>query len=163
LINNSRRDAFLAKFPDASIDLPEDTLASRCKFNFSYFEVQEAGQSFENWDHDRLCKFLEKLKHYGQNSLQYWRTQAVAGGRTILEIYGDFPHGKSDFMMPKHIPRQALWGRFRLESTVRVVGFVLPPERDGEIHEKCKARFDCNTFYVVFFDAEHRFYKTEKK
>ncbi len=65
--------------------------------------------------------------------------------------------------MEKSIPIEAKWGRFRLKSKVRLVGFVIPEEFHDKIHEKTGLRFDKNTFYVVFLDKEHKFYKVEKQ
>jgi len=162
-IKNSRKDAFLAQIPKVSIDDLHDTLAGRSKFNFSYFDVQEAGQSFEGWSHEQLYKLLEKLKHYSAEPLKYWMSQRCgAGSRKILTFYDQFP-SRSSFKRPVHIPHQAIWGRFRLESAVRVVGFVLPSEFDKKLHPGTGYVFDCNTFYVVFLDAEHKFFETEAK
>ena len=159
---NSRKDRFLASIPEASIDLPEDTLTKRCKFNFSYFCKQVAGQSFAEWDHRDLIRLLEKLREYSTMPLSHWQNQRVgAGGNSVLEIYGAFPQ-KSDFSHPKHVPHQARWGRFRLEQAVRLVGFVLPPGYHDQVHP-CGSRYDCNTFYVVFLDADHRFYLSAKE
>jgi hypothetical protein len=79
------------------------------------------------------------------------------GGGTVLSIYGAFPQ-KSKFCHPKHVPHQVCWGRFRLDFSGRLVGFILPAEYDGKYHAKTGKRFDCNTFYVVFLDANHSFY-----
>ena len=159
---NTKKAGFLESITKASIESGEDDLASRCKFNFSYFDVQPAGQDFVVWDHGQLSKLFEKLKHYSAHPLPYWKNQRCGANGTVLAIYGSWPH-KSEFARPKHVPHQAQWGRFRLESAVRIVGFVLPSECDGSVHAVTKHRHDCNTFYVVFLDANHRFYITEKK
>ncbi|HCY64116.1 MAG TPA: hypothetical protein DHV59_15100 [Oxalobacteraceae bacterium] len=155
---NSRKIGFLASIPQASIDLDSDTLAQRCKFNFSYFCKQPAGQSFDQWDAGQLVKLLDKLKEYSVMPLSHWQNQRVGKSGTVLAIYGAFPK-KSDFEHPKHVPHQAQWGRFRLEQSVRLIGFTLPQEFHEKMHN-CGSRFDCNTFYVVFLDAHHCFYKT---
>lgn len=160
---NSAKTKFLDGFLEASIYADHDDLAARCKFNFSYFDVQPAGQDFEEWDHGQLKKLLNKLKDYSRESLSHWRAQPVGAAGTVLTIYGAFPMAKSDFKAPQHVPKEAQWGRFRLESAVRLVGFVLPSECSGVVHSVTKQKFDCNTFYVVFLDANHKFYKTEKK
>jgi hypothetical protein len=158
---NKRKEAFLASIPQASIDLPDDTLASRCKFNFSYFDKQDAGQAFDEWQDGQLAKLLDKLKDYCKESLSYWQKVPLGKSGSVLAIYGGFPQ-RSDFTLPKHVPHQALWGRFRLEQAVRLVGFVLPDDYRNKSHSSGNA-FDCNTFYVVFLDANHAFYKTEAK
>ena len=155
----SRKERFLASIPQASIEAHGDTLAQRCKFNFSYFEKQSASQDFDEWSAPQLVKLLDKLKEYGKQALLHWQTETVGKSGTVLSIYGKFPT-RSDFSVPKHVPHQALWGRFRIDHSSRLIGFVLPREYDAERHAS-GARFDYNTFYVVFLDAEHRFYKSE--
>jgi hypothetical protein len=155
---NKRKGRFLETIPLASIEVHDDTLTKRCKFNFSYFLKQAAGQSFDEWDHGQLIKLLCKLKDYSVESLNHWKKQPI-GKKSghVLEIYGGFPK-TSDFILPKHVPHQAEWGRFRLESAVRLVGFVVPSSYANKLHS-CGERFDCNTFYVVFLDMNHVFYK----
>lgn len=153
---NSGKDSFLNSIPQASIDSEKDTLAGKCKFNFSYYDVQPAGQSFEDWTKEQLSDLLHKLKDYSRESLSYWVTQRV------FVIYGAFPRN-SKFTHPRHIPHQAQWARFRLESAVRLVGFILPEGYNETRHEGTKKLFDCNTFYVVFLDENHQFYLTEQK
>ena len=159
---NTKRESFLSNIPTASISDKSDTLTAGCKFNFKYYDSsQDAGQRYEDWTNDQLVKLLNKLKHYCEKPLQHWQTQPIGKkSQHVLEIYGDFPR-KSDFEHPKHVPHQARWARFRMESSVRLIGFVLPDEVNGKIHEGTEMRFDCNTFYVVFLDKDHRFYKTK--
>ncbi len=134
------------------------------KFNFSYFDPnQDAGQNFREWNHKQLYELLEKIKEYTTKPLDYWRSQrAGKSGLKVLAIYGKFPP-KSDFTHPKHIPHQAQWGRFRLGSKLRLVGFTIPTELHKSLHKKTGEFFDKNIFYVVFLDRDHRFYLTEKK
>jgi hypothetical protein len=112
----------------------------------------------------QLAKLLGKLKDYSAEPLKHWMAQPVGKSGTVLAIYGGFP-SRSDFTNPKHVPHQAQWGRFRLEHSVRLVGFVLPANYRDTKHPKhlCGETFDCNTFYVVFLDANHVFYKSEAK
>lgn len=156
---NSRKQTFLEEIPKASIDFEGDLLTGKCKFNFSYYDVQAAGQGFSDWDHERLCKLLNKFVEYSKESLLHWRNAPI--GRksgNVLSVYGAFPKN-SDFKHPKHVPHEVEWGRFRLDYSVRLVGFVVPNKYNDIEHLKTKRRFDCNTFYVVFLDANHNFYK----
>jgi hypothetical protein len=73
----------------------------------------------------------------------------------------DLP-SKSAFKFPKNVPHQAQWARFRLENKVRLIGFVVPGKYKDKRHAKTKKRFDGNTFYVVFPDKNHLFYKMKK-
>lgn len=160
---NSRKDRFISQIPVSSIDSPKDQLTAKCKFNFAYFHKDPAGQSFDEWNELQVKKLLQKLTDYSKESLRHWQAARIGGsGGTVLAIYGSFPRN-SDFTCPAHVPHQAHWGRFRLENAVRLVGFILPPGCHDKEHPGTKVRFDCNTFYVVFLDANHRFYKTENK
>lgn len=163
-IKNSKKNSFLDSLPTASIDLKTDTLTSRCKFNFSYMDfAQTAGQKFEDWPKEQLSKLLKKLCDYSKETLEYWQQQRVgAKNNKVLEIYGGFPIN-SDFVHPKHVPHQVLWGRFRLEQKVRFVGFILPEDYHNKENKHTGYHFDGNTFYAVFLDANHRFYITQRK
>lgn len=157
---NSRKDRFLSSFPHASIDKDDDLLASRCKFNFAYFEVQSAGQNFSDFDQRELSKILDKLKEFSKESLDYWANQRIGGKNgKVFSIYGAFPKN-SDFSSPKHVPHQAEWGRFRIDQTFRLCGFIIPKSYDGKTHRGSGGIFCSNTFYIVFLDNNHRFYKT---
>ena len=158
---SKKKDSFLKSLKLPSLEDDKNNLTIRCKFNFSYFDPsQDAGQNFNEWDHDQLSDLLTKIKNYTINSLEYWQNQRVGGGgRKVLEIYGGFPP-KSDFKHPKYVPHQAQWGRFRLGSTTRLVGFTVPTEFHKRPHQKTGEFFDKNTFYVVFLDRDHRFYLT---
>ncbi|HCM9090622.1 TPA: hypothetical protein N5K73_001507 [Enterobacter kobei] len=160
--DNTKKGGFLDTLAIYSLD--NGTITDRCKFNFSYFDnSQEAGQDFNDWTHPELVKLLEKLKNYSTASLDYWRNKrAGGGGLKILEIYGGFPK-RSTFTHPKHVPHDVQWARFRMENLARLVGFVVPKGikcADGVV---LKEPFDCNTFYVVFLDKEHKFYVTEER
>lgn len=161
---NSKKDAFLKTIIEESLESEKNDLITRCKFNFSYIDFsQEAGQSFENWSKEEIDKLLNKIKDYSTKSLNYWQNQRIGGGsNTVLEIYKKFPKN-SDFHHPTYIPHEVWWARFRLESKVRLVGFILPAEYKNKKHPKEDLYYDCNTFYVVFLDKEHRFYKIDKK
>jgi hypothetical protein len=162
LVNN-RKEAFLKSIPVESIESDDDKLTLKCKFNFAYMDFsQVAGQSFNDWDHNQLSQLLNKLHYYSKESLGHWANKRIgAKSNNVLEIYSTFPK-KSDFKHPKHVPHQALWARFRLESSVRLVGFVIPQKYSQQKHPKTNIQFDCNVFYVVFLDANHRFYITSK-
>jgi hypothetical protein len=154
---NKKKDRFLSEIITASLESATDNLTIRCKFNFSYFDPsQTAGQGSRDWGVDGLSELLEKLTEFSKESLEYWKQQ----GRLV--VYCGFPK-KTDFLHPKHVPHDVHWGRFRIEQAVRLAGFVLPGQFRDKVHQKTGVRFDCNTFYVVFLDQEHKFYKTEKR
>ncbi|EPI8560837.1 hypothetical protein KW410_07680 [Vibrio fluvialis] len=160
-----------AKAQDFLKDLPENVIStsnidSRCKFNFSYFDSnQAAGQSYADWNAnvgiDSLLNLVEKLENYTKEPLNFWQNQrAGGGGLKVLEYYGDFP-AKSDFKHPAHVPADAHWARFRLGNKVRLVGFVVHASSICDLKDEDRAKYDLNTFYVVFLDKNHKFYKTE--
>ncbi|MEK7488651.1 MAG: hypothetical protein AABZ79_02115 [Pseudomonadota bacterium] len=153
---SKRKERFLGALPSASLEGDGDLLTEKCKFNFAYFTVQSAGQNFDDWEGDDLCKLFHCLKEYSKFTLDHWSREGV------LKIYRDFPKN-SEFTHPPYIPHEVWWGRFRLASAVRLAGFVVPGAFHGKEHPKTKRLFDCNTFYVTFLDANHLFYKTEKK
>lgn len=158
---NTKTKSFLDSIPVISLDSDDNDLTNRCKFNFGYFYVQSGiSQDFENWSHAELIKLLNKLKNYSKSSLEYWKNQKV-GNYPVFTVYECFPVN-TDFTKPKHIPHQVLWARFHLENRVRLIGFVIPDEYKDKAHQKTAYRFDTNTFYVVYLDKEHRFYKTDK-
>lgn len=158
--SNSGKSSFLASIPSTSVEAENNTLAEKCKFNFAYFDVQPAGQSFADWTEEQRLKLFDKLRDFSRESLLHWRS--MPSGKksgSVLAIYGGFPKN-SDFQHPKHVPHEVEWGRFRLESAVRLIGFVLPNRYQNVLHATSGKPFDCNTFYVVFLDADHRFYRT---
>jgi len=101
---------------------------------------------------------MQKLQEYGREPLSYWMTRPIGKSGTVLSIYGGFPV-KSALIHPKHVPNQARWGRFRLDWSGRLCGFVVPKELEGTLHSNTNVRFDSNTFYAVFLDRDHCFYK----
>jgi hypothetical protein len=155
---NSRKAIFLAGREICSLDDENDLLAERCKFNFHYFLKQDAGQDFAEWDHADLASLLSHLKDYCNFPLKHWMRQPVGKSGTVLSIYGGFPK-KSGFTHPKHVPHQAQWGRFRLNHSKRLVGFIVPTNLDGVEHKATGTRYCSNTFYVVFLDADHQFWR----
>ena len=166
--SNNRKSRFLQSLPQSGIETSD--IASRCCFNFSYFEgSQEQGQSFDDWAQNSgansLSVLLEKIKNYTKEPLAYWRNERVgAKGLRVLAHYNEFPK-KSDFTHPPHVPHDVIWSRFRLGNMVRMIGFVIPETLAGKEYTDTKGNkhfFDSNTFYVVFLDQDHRFFHTEQ-
>jgi len=158
---NSKKASFLASIPKISLNTTDNNLAQRSKFNFSYFvNDDKAGQDFNDWTKDELVKLLDKLKEYSKFPLNHWKTQNV-GKYSVFANYGAFPIN-TDFTEPQHIPLEVEWSRIHLENKPRLIGFVVPDSYHDEVQDNSKFRFDKNTFYVVFLDKEHKFYKTKK-
>ena len=166
--SNSRKNRLLQSLPTSSIETSD--IATRCSFNFSYFEAnQNAGQNFDEWNDSQgassLATLLDKIKNYTKEPLSYWRNErAGSGGLKVLTNYDQFPK-KSHFSHPPHVPHDVVWSRFRLSNMVRLIGFVIPANIAGKIYTDPKGnqyRFDSNTFYVVFLDRDHQFFQTEQ-
>jgi len=157
--NKSRRaGAFLDSIPLASIENKDDKLAQKCKFNFSYFINDSAGQDFRDWTQKQLYELFDKLKAYSEFPLSHLEKQKL-GKYPLFVKYDKFPTN-TDFSVPKSVPHQAIWSRFHLEGDSRLIGFVLPDEYKDKEQNTSGFRFDTNTFYVVFLDEHHKFYKT---
>ena len=157
--SNPKKSDFIKSIPEKSIDDDNDDLAKRCKFNFSYFIVPEGKTGFEVWPQQNLVILIDKLRDYCRESLIYWTQQKVGRNKKgcILTFYGGFPR-KSAFKIPLHVPHEAVWGRFRLDWSGRLCGFVVPEKYAGKTH-KSGFTFDANTLYVVFIDDNHQFYQ----
>lgn len=148
----------------ASVSNADDSLAKRSKINFSYFDSSQAvAQDFKDWTHDQLYKLLDKFKNYTTHDLNYWRNERCGcAGLKVFSTYGRFPDSsKTEFSLPAYIPAEAQWGRFRLGNKERLIGFTLPAEMHNTVQASTGELFDKNTFYVVFLDKDHKFYKTE--
>ena len=152
---NKQKIEFLKGIPKASLDDDNDKLTYRMKFNFGYFS-----SNINDCTENQLKKLYEKLKHFSRESLEHWKHQEIGTGVNrgrVCAIYGDYPNN-SNLSKPKSVPHQALWGRFRIDQSVRLCGFVIPDDFHQRIHSKTGEYFDRNTFYVVFYDPEHDFY-----
>lgn len=167
---NSRSERKLSSISEfADLFSPTNKLSSRSKFNFSYLDInQKAGSSIDDLTEDQVKDICKKLKEYGQHSLQKMTTMAIGGasrsGRRghILKFYPSFPpRHKTNFMEPSHTPTQVVWGCFRLSGAARLAGFVIPPAIHNEKHATTECLFDKNTFYVVFLDMTHQFWRSK--
>ena len=75
-------------------------------------------------------------------------SKAEAIQQQQIKIYGDFPpNNKTDFEVPRHVDPNVEWGVIEnIGGKPRVAGYMVE-----------------NTFYVVFLDGEHKFWKSEKR
>lgn len=159
---NSHKTRFLVELPTSSVESGD--LAERCKFNFSYYDgSQEPAVEISDLDHLFLVELLEKLRHFSRFKLSHWlHERAGSGGLKILSLYGAFPVS-SDFKHPRNVPHDIRWARFRLDNMTRLIGFVVPAENSNLPSKNKDFLYDVNTFYVVFVDKDHRFYKNEDR
>lgn len=154
--SNKKTAGFLATIPAISVE--NSGLISRCKFNFSYLDLTQPANLADDLTLDFYTELFDKLKNYSTHSSSFWTTEAAGRGNGVmLEVYGKFPK-KSDFTHPTSVPHDAVWARFRMDRTVRLAGFFVPPALNHNFCEKEKYRFCTNTFYVVFIDIHHRFW-----
>ncbi len=102
-------------------------------------------------------ELLQKLAEYTKYSRLHWKNQKI-NGLSLLAEYGNFPIN-SELKIPFNIPnsKELIWSRFRLMQKVRVCGFFVTDDIAKEFS------LSTNTFYIVFLDKEHLFYKTEKE
>ena len=165
--NNTAKDSFLQSIPNFALSSDSCDIASRLKFNFSYLDESQVKNGFvtlKDLTKEQIEKIWDKLKNFSHSPRHYWEKQYQGSGDhrySLLAVYKDWPK-ETDAERPKYIPQDVDWARFRLESDFRLCGFFIPQRLDGIEDPKSKIRFDMNTFYVVFLDPNHRFYKTEK-
>ena len=157
---NKQANKFLEAIENtASIENGTDTIAQKSKFNFAYFiNSNDTGQDFRDWTHKQLYELFDKLKEFSKFPLIHWENEKL-GNYPIFVKYNQFPTN-TEFTQPRSVPHQAIWSRFRVEGDSRLIGFVLPSECKNKEQNQSGYMFDVNTFYVVFLDKEHKFYKT---
>ncbi|MGI9228678.1 MAG: hypothetical protein ACR2P9_02340 [Gammaproteobacteria bacterium] len=151
---NKDKKEFLQNLPSDSLEGETCTIPARLKFNFSLLDISQKGtESFESLREGQRKKLIKKIVELSREPRRHWEEE------NLLAIYGEFPTKKSNFKHPKHVPHDVEWARFRIESDFRLAGFFVPKNFHDKEHEKLKVRFDSNTFYAVFIDPEHNFYK----
>lgn len=103
---------------------------------------------------------MNKLHEFSGKSLKKWSETPIGKKSSkVFTVYDNFPDC-SDFSKPKSIPIEAKWARFRLQFSFRLIGFVIPEVYHGIKHEVTDIEFDTNTFYFVYLDRDHKFWKT---
>lgn len=115
-------------------------------FNFRHFlEHEHAGQTLAEWCTESamlLPDFFRKLIHLSDQNL------TVSLSEKSITLYDTFPDkSKTDFQCPKGM-EQKNWGTLRNigGQKARVAGFL-----------------QGRTFFPVFLDQHHLFYKSSKK
>lgn len=158
---NKRKDDRLKSISlisdSSSLKDTTDDLTIRCKFNFSYFDINQ-GTNFFELKEGQQKELIDSFRHYSRKSLSNWKSE----GRFV--IYDSFPpKEKTKFERPTYIPNDVCWCRFRLTGEFRLAGFTVPEILHNQIHSSTGELFDKNTFYVVFIDPDHQFWKKSKK
>lgn len=159
LSKNKRKDIFLKKFPTTSLENSSCDTVIRSKFNFSYLDFNQGKvKSIEDYGQKNIKDLFIKLSEFSKFPLAHWEKKPIGKGKGhIFEVYGNFPK-KSKFHHPTYIPLDVSWARFRVGSSHRLAGFIVPDGLAETTHTNHKIRFDINTFYLVFFDIKHEFY-----
>jgi hypothetical protein len=116
----------------------EEKFGENFRISFQYLdEIQ--GQTFEEWEKEGiLADAMRKLREHCRSPL---RQQLGAN----FKEYGPFPN-PSDFCHPKHVPHDVNWAALHLTGKRILAGYVYE-----------------NTFFVVFLDKEHQFWRCYKK
>jgi hypothetical protein len=97
------------------------------------------GQTLSEWqDAFILADAVETLGNLCHRPLKSQQS-------STFTIYGNFPpRDKTEFFHPIHVPEDAEWARIHVKGKTCLIGHVVK-----------------NTFYLVFLDAEHRFWISE--
>lgn len=118
--------------------LKSDEYNENFRVSFEFLDVTQ-GESFQDWGKNEL------LTKMNQTLLEYCKKPIHKQFSSNFKEYGDFP-SKSDFHYPKHVPTDVNWASLHIMGKSVLGGFITG-----------------NTFFVVFLDKDHRFWKTEKK
>lgn len=126
---------------------PNITTETHIVFSLKYFrDIDDIGQSLITWSEDEQKPLLGLM-----NKVQHISTLTIAQALQdqSIKIYGDFPTPHdSDFRCPPNLTNEKQWGVIRNigGQKARVAGFLKG-----------------STFYVVYLDKEHRFWKSAKR
>lgn len=126
---------------------PKTTDEKNINFSLKYFhDIDDIGQSLKTWSEDEqkpLLGLMQKVLHISR------LTTAQAFQDKSIKIYGDFPATHvSDFKCPPALTNEKQWGVISHigGQKSRVAGFLRG-----------------NTFYMVYLDKDHRFWKSAKR
>ncbi len=121
-------------------EIPATVRKKPISFNFGQLDTRQ-GQTLDNWSNSGLLlKMVTRFKDHGLKPIYDCYNDK-------FKCYDSFPETKkTDFKRPSHIPEDAIWASMHLQGKECVIGHV-----------------SLDIFFVVFLDAEHRFYISEKK
>ncbi|MGI6394406.1 MAG: hypothetical protein ACOX2F_06720 [bacterium] len=109
---NRKKESFLKNLPENLIENCLSKFENKINFNFSFFDSSQ-GEDFKDWNQKQLSELLNKLKHYSKESAEHWKRERIGTkNSTVLKH-------------PKHIPLDVEWARFRLEGSMRLIGFMI--------------------------------------
>ena len=107
-----------------------------------YNDDQPSEHTLLTWQNEGLlADALDVLKGYCQRPLR----EQIDGDKFAL--YEGFPSkDKTDFTFPQNVPDDAHWARIHVKGKPVIIGHVVG-----------------NTFFIVFFDKDHRFWLTRRE
>ena len=109
-------------------------------FLISFRQIdRDQGQSFHDWENSHLlADAIETICGYSSLPL-------IQQLHNKFKIYPGFPpEEKTDFKFPKHVSTDARWASMHIKGEPCLIGHVVN-----------------NTFFLVFLDRYHKFYKSE--
>lgn len=131
-----KRKAGIRKEKEIKEDLPKVVFSLK---DFDYQQIPP-GQSYATWESEKiLSRLAEKLQYISQCNIVEAQQQGY------IKIYGQFPP-RSLYKHPQHIAQDVKWAVIKNINGQkgRVAGHVID-----------------NVFYIVFLDAEHKFWVTD--
>lgn len=139
-------------------------ISGKMKFNFHFFDKSQFFmKSFLDLNAQEFLRLGDQLVELSEKSIVEWSYERMASRNSArYRNYGDFPK-KSEYRHPKNVPEHAEWVAFRLGSLLRICGFIIPSKYHGSVLPDENWSLCSNTFYVVFYDHDHGFYKTKKR
>jgi hypothetical protein len=121
----------------------------RSLLTFSFKDLDQSQptvspQTIQSWMNDRmLAPLIERLRDLSK------LTRDEALKQQQIKIYGNFPPvGKTMYKHPSHVEDNVAWSVIKAIGGQKgtVAGYVIE-----------------STFYIVFFDKDHKFWISEKK
>ena len=125
-----------------NISVHNNSTKGNFKVSFAHLDnTQKFGSGYKDWQKEGLLsKMFETLQGYCCSPL----LEQIDG--TKFTKYGDFPPKEvNEFDYPSHVPEDACWARIHITGPAILAGHVVE-----------------DTFYVVFLDKTHKFYKTRR-
>lgn len=113
-------------------------LNKRLEFSFLHLDESQ-GQTGRGWEENGILS-QALLRFKSISSLDYWPPF-----NEKFKTYDCWP-AKTKYRWPGSVPEDATWASMHIQGKECVIGHIVD-----------------NVFYVVFFDADHQFWPTEKR
>lgn len=141
--NKPKKQSIFKDALDKKRSITDEDLTGNFKVSFQYLDTtQKYGSGFKDWQKaGLLSKAMKTLQGYCCSTL------LSQVNTTKFTVYGNFPpKDKTGFEFPEHVPEDAKWARIHIVGKAVLAGHIV---RD--------------TFYVVFLDKSHKFFKTKRE